>query len=208
MNPIVVAAEIVLRLRELDGRSAGLAVSVGSLHAGERGNVVPDGATLEVSLRSFSAAGLGRAEQAVRGIAESVCAGAGCPAGPELTVLSRSPVTVTDPAAAEPVRAAHERAFGAERVTTLPPSLATEDVSWLAATGEDLHGAAAIRLAYWMLGCVGPAQWAAAPGDTAAAKLAALPANHAPDFRPEPRLTLATGIAALALAALAHLPRR
>lgn len=204
VNPIVVAAEIVLRLRELD-RSDGLSVSVGALHAGERGNVVPDAATLEVSLRSFSPAGLGRAEQAVRGIAESVCAGAGCPEPPELTVLGRSPVTVTDPEAADPVRAAHERGLGAGRVTGWPPSLATEDVGWLAGAGAELHGAAGIRLAHWMLGCVGPAQWAAAAGDTAAAKLAALPANHAPDFRPEPRLTLTTGIAALTLAALAHL---
>ena len=59
-----------------------------------------------------------------------------------------------------------------------------------------------------MLGCVGPAQWAAAPGDSAAAKLAALPANHSPGFRPEPRLTLPTGIAAMTLAALAHLDRQ
>lgn len=204
VNPIVVAAGIVLRLRELDG-PAGLSVSVGALHAGERSNVVPDTATLEISLRSFSAAGLERAEQAVRGIAESVCTAAGCPAPPELTVLGRSPVTVTDPAAADPVRAAHERGLGPERVTGWPPSLATEDVGWLAGAGASLHGAAGIRLAHWMLGCVGPAQWAAAPGDTAAAKLAALPANHSPDFRVEPRLTLTTGITALALAALTHL---
>lgn len=69
----------------------------------------------------------------------------------------------------------------------------------------DLHGAAGVRTAYWMLGMVGPGRWAAAPGTSAADKLAALPANHSPAFAPSPRLTVETGITALAAAALGQL---
>ena len=202
VNPIEVAAEVVLRLRAL---GPDVSVSVGALHAGARGNVVPDVATLEVSLRSFAAAALDRAEAEVRRLAAEVATAAGCPEPPRLTVLARSPVTVCDAAAGDPVRAAHLAAFGAARVAGWPPSLATEDVGLFAAAGADLHGGTGIRLAHWMLGTVGPRQWAAAPGGTAAEKLAALPANHSSAYAPDPAPTLRTGIAALTLAARAHL---
>lgn len=65
-----------------------------------------------------------------------------------------------------------------------------------------MHG---IRTAYWMLGMVGARQWAEAPGSGPAEKMAALPPNHSPEFRPSVRLTLQTGITALASAATAAL---
>lgn len=202
VNPIEVAAEVVLRLRTL---GPDVSVSVGVLHAGARGNVVPDVATLEVSLRSFAAAALDRAEVEIRRLAAEVATAAGCPELPRLTVLARSPVTVCDASAGEPVRAVHVAAFGAARVAGWPPSLATEDVGLFAAAGADLHGGTRIRLAHWMLGTVGTRQWAAAPGSTAAAKLAALPANHSSAYAPDPAGTLRTGIAAMTLAARTHL---
>jgi hippurate hydrolase len=191
VNPIEVAAAVVLRLRELDPE---VSVTVGALHAGARGNVVPDTATLEVSLRGFSAAALDRGEAAVRRVAAE--AAAGCPEPPRLTVLARSPVTVVDADAAAPVRRAHEAAFGPARVAAWPRSLATEDVSWFAAAGAALHGGTGIRLSHWMLGTAGPKQWAGGA-----------PPNHSSAYAPDPRGTLTTGIAALVLAARAHLTR-
>jgi amidohydrolase len=222
VNPIEVAAAVVLRLRELDPE---VSVTVGALHAGARGNVVPDLATLEISLRGFSAAALDRGEAAVRRVAAE--AAAGCPEPPRLAVLARSPVTVVDEDAAAPVRRAHEAAFGAARVASWPGSLATEDVAWFAAAGASLHGGTAIRLSHWMLGTVSPTQWARAraaaaggrrasapglspsgpAGPGAAATIAAVPPNHSSAYAPDPRGTLSTGIAALVLAARAHLDR-
>jgi amidohydrolase len=192
VNPIEVAATVVLRLRGLD---PDVSVTVGALSSGARGNVVPDVATLEISLRGFSAAALDRAEGAVRRLANE--AAAGCPEPPRLTVLARSPVTVCDADATAPVRRAHAAAFGAARVATWPGSLATEDVAWFAAAGASLHGGTAIRLAHWMLGTASPAQWTHGA--------AALPANHSSGYAPDPRGTLTTGIAALVLAARTHL---
>jgi amidohydrolase len=200
VNPIEVAAAVVLGLRGLDPE---VAVTVGALHSGTRANVVPDTATLQVSLRAFEEGSLDRALAAVRRVAAD--AAAGCPEPPRVTELARSPVTVTD--AGEAVRAAHVAEFGPARVTGWPPSLATEDVGWLASAGAHLHGGTDIRLAHWMLGTVGPRQWAEAPGTTAAEKLAALPANHSSAYAPDPVPTLRTGIRALFLAAKAHLDR-
>lgn len=201
VNPIGTAARLVPRLSAL---GPDVAVTVGALHAGERANVVPESATLEVSLRSFADAALDAAVAAVRELAAQECAADGAPGEPELTVLGRSPVTVCDPGAADPVRAAHLAAFGAQRVTGWPPSLATEDVGLFAAAGAGLHGRPGIRLAHWMLGTVGPRQWAELPGP-AHARLAAVPPNHSPEFAPDPRRTLTTGLQALTLAARAHL---
>ena len=248
VNPIEVAAAMVLRLREVDPE---VSVTVGALHAGARGNVIPDVATLEVSLRGLSAAALERGEAAVRRVAAQVATG--CPEPPRLTVLARSPVTVVDAEAAAPVRRAHEAAFGPARVASWPGSLATEDVGWFAAAGAPLHGGTAIRLSHWMLGTVSPGRWARAasgPGPSssgsgsgsgpsgsgpsgsgsgpsgagpgsgpsgsgsgasgpvetgAAAAFAAVPPNHSSAYAPDPRGTLSTGIAALVLAARAHL---
>jgi amidohydrolase len=199
VNPVEIAARVVLALPAV---APGLAVTAGALHAGERGNIVPDEAVLQVSLRGFGP--LDAAVDAVRQLAVAECAAAGSPGEPRVTVLARSPVTVPDPAAAGPVRAAHLAAFGPARVTGWPPSMATEDVGLLAAAGEHLHGVAGIRLAQWMLGTVGPREWASTPG-APAEKLATLPPNHSPLFAPAPRPTLATGIAALTLAARSHL---
>jgi amidohydrolase len=196
VNPIEVAAAVVPRLAELD---PDVSVTVGAFNSGARGNVVPDAATLEISLRSFSAAALDRGEAAIRRLAAE--AAADCPEPPRLTVLARSPVTVVDADAATPVRRAHEAAFGAARIASWPGSLATEDLGWFGAAGEDLHGGTAIRLSHWMLGTVSPRQWAAAAG-----ALGTLPGNHSSAYAPHPRATLSTGIAALALAARAHLP--
>lgn len=54
-----------------------------------------------------------------------------------------------------------------------------------------------------MLGVVGRTQWDRAPGALAGEKLASLPPNHSPRFRPDPGAAIPAGIRALASAALA-----
>ena len=199
VNPIAVAARVVLGL---DALGPDVAVTVGAVHAGERGNVVPDSATLRLSLRSFADAALDRALTTLHTLVttETTAAftAASRPGGEvRVTVTGRAPVTVCDAAAGDPVRAAHVAAFGPARVTGWPPSLATEDVGLLAAAGADLHGHPEIRLAHWMLGSTGRRRWAAGP--------AGVPVNHSPFYAPDPRPTLTTGIEALHLAARTHL---
>ncbi|MEE4542668.1 amidohydrolase [Streptomyces sp. V4-01] len=208
VDPVLTAAAVVLRLQTVVSRETApgepLVLTVGSLHAGGAGNVIPESASLQVTLRAFAPATLERALAAVRRIVRAECAASGAPREPEISEVSRSGVTLNDPAAGEAVRAAHERMLGPERVTRWQPSTATEDFPLLGPAGVALHGVPGIRSAYWMLGSVGPAQWAAA-GATAAERLAALPANHSARFRPHPALTLRTGIPAMAAAARAHL---
>lgn len=212
VDPVVAAASVVLRLQSVVSQETSPAeqvvLTVGSLEAGSRGNVIPDRATLGVTVRGFSEHVLDRVVAAVRRIVRAEAAASGCPQEPTVETVSRSGVNTPDPGVVAAVRAAHESAFGRQRVTHWPPSMATEDFPLFGEAGVGLHGVAGVRTAYWMLGMVGPEQWAAAPGDSAAQKLASLPPNHSPEFRPHVRLTLGTGVSALVTAALAHLSGR
>ncbi|MFD9126231.1 amidohydrolase [Kitasatospora sp. NPDC059571] len=206
VDPVLTAAALVMRLQAVVPRETSPAehavLTVGSLHAGSRGNIIPDTAVLEVSVRACSEETLDRIAAAVRRIAAAECAASDCPQEPTVRVLSRTPATVCDPVRSEEVRRAHRAVFGPERVAVWPPSPATEDFPLYGPAGAHLHGSSQVRTAYWMLGATGPRQWAEAPGRTAAEKLAALPPNHSPRFRADLRLAVPTGITALATAAL------
>lgn len=201
VDPVVTAAATVLRLQGVVAAETSPAeqvvLTVGELRAGDRANVVPDRAELGLTVRGFSEDALDRVCAAVERIVRAECAASACPAPPEITVVNRSPVNVPDPGLTAAVRAAHTAAFGGPRVAAWPPAMATEDFPLFAADG--------VPTAYWMLGTAGPRAWAAAPGATAAEKLAALPPNHSPLFAPHVRIALPTGVTALVTAALCGL---
>ena len=207
VDPVVMAAAVVMRLQTIVAREVSPAdqvvVSVGRLRAGAVGNVVADDAELDVTVRALSDASLARAEEAVRRIVGAEAAASGCDRPPEVVELSRSRPLVSDPEASATVLEAHRVSLGAVRVTGWPPSMASEDVTWLATP----PGVPPVPLVYWILGSAGPRQWnATCPGGSAAEKMAALPPNHSSRFAPSPRLTLHTGIVAMGAAAAAWLP--
>lgn len=209
VDPVVTAAAIVLRLQNIVARETSpadqVAVTVGAIHAGRTANVIPGQATLDITIRALSQDTLERALASAHRIIAAECDVAGGNQRPDIVLVSQSPANVPDPSLAAAVRHSHRQIFGPDRVTHWPASLAAEDFPLFGPAGAHVHGKTGIRTAYWMLGVVGPAQWSATPGASAAEKLAALPPNHAPDFRPDPRLTIPAGIAALAAAFLAAL---
>lgn len=209
VNPVVVAASLVLGIERAVADGFGpedhVVVTVGALHAGTRGNIVPESAQLEVSVRAPDQAGVDRVTEVIRLAALAAGSAHECPREPVVRTVSSSPPTLCDQETLRAVRQAHETALGPQRLTGWPPSSATDDFGLFGAAGAALHGAAGVRTGYWMLGTVGPGQWAATPGATTAEKLAALPANHSPYFLPDPRRTTPTGISALTAAALSQL---
>ncbi|MGW5640530.1 peptidase dimerization domain-containing protein [Streptomyces sp. NPDC003832] len=178
---------------------------MGRLHAGTRSNVVPDSATLGVTVRALTPAALDRLVAAVERIVRAESAASGCPADPDLTVVSRSPVTLPDPALTGAVREAHREALGDERLMPWAPSMATEDFALYGDAGREIHGCEGIALGYWMVGVVGPRQWAATDGATVAERLAALPPNHSAEFAPHLPLALPTATTTMTTAALTAL---
>lgn len=197
VDPVLLAATIVLRLQALVARQASqddpVALTVGTLRAGHHAAVIADEATLGVTIRSRHERTLDQVLDSVIRTIRAACAAANSPREPTVRVVSRTPAYVGDPAMTSRVRAAHLGVFGTERVSWWPPSLAAEDFPLLAVGG--------IPSSYWMLGTVGPRQWRTVPGATAAEKLGNLPTNHSPAFAPHVELALPTGVAALVAAA-------
>ncbi|MEU0524350.1 amidohydrolase [Streptomyces niveus] len=191
VDPVVTAAATVMRLQTVVSRETApsdqVVLTVGSLRAGSRGNVVPDEAELSVTVRAATDQALERAVEAATRIVRAECAASGCPEDPDVTLVSRSPALLPDPAATAAVRAAHEREFGRHRVLDWPGSMATEDFPRFAVGG--------VRTAYWMVGTTSPRQWRAAHS---AAR--PVPPNHSAEFAPDVRTALPAGIAAMATA--------
>ncbi|WP_218061762.1 amidohydrolase [Planobispora rosea] len=200
VDPVVMAASLVLRLqtvvsREVSPRESAV-VTVGTLSAGTTPGAIPAEAELSVNIRSFAPAVRAKVMAAVERRIQAEAVAAGAPREPEIVPLYRLPVTANHPASTERVIAAHAAEFGPRAVHRTGPQSASEDFGLLAE-------AAARPSVYWFIGGTAPAVFARAV--VAGTVERDVPHNHAPTFAPVPRPTLATGVRALATAALVWL---
>ncbi|KOG91873.1 hypothetical protein ADK38_00770, partial [Streptomyces varsoviensis] len=189
---------------------AGTVLTVGALHAGTRANVVPDRATLGITVRAADDAAVTAAVELVREALREECETAGSPRPPETEVTARAPGNVNDARYGALVRAAHAAELGERRVVGWPSSTASEDFPWYGRAGaeEGLYEGPAVPTVYWMTGGVGAEQWSRAGGAAevpVGEKLASLPPNHSPRFAPEAVATLRGAVHAMAAGALACL---
>jgi hippurate hydrolase len=102
VDPVVLAASIVLRLqtvvaREIAPSEFGV-VTVGSVHAGSKSNIIPDEATLLVNLRAYDMEVRSLLVKAVERIVRGECAAAGSPRDPVFEYYDQYPLTDNDPA--------------------------------------------------------------------------------------------------------------
>ena len=196
IDPVVMAAATVMRLqtvvsREVDPREMAV-VTVGSIHAGLKNNIIPAEARLELSLRypddDARADVLARVERIVR--AEAAASGA--EQEPVITTDHTLPPTINDPQATARVVTAFDRAFG--EGTVIDPGMFTgsEDVSHFARESG-------VPLVFWFWGGLDPAFYA----DVAArgAINEEIPTNHSPFFAPILHPTIERGVDALVVGA-------
>ncbi|MFD5213831.1 amidohydrolase [Microbacterium sp. NPDC058345] len=200
IDPVVMAAATVMRLqtvvsREVDPHDLAV-VTVGSIHAGTKNNIIPADATLQLSLRypdeQLRDKVLAKVERIVR--AEAMASGA--EREPEITTLHTLPATINDADATARAVAAFQTAFGPDAV--IDPGLFTgsEDVSWFARD-------AGVPLVFWFWGGADPAAYAQAIANDTVDR--DIPTNHSPFYAPVIHPTIDVGVTALAVAARAFL---
>lgn len=198
VDPVLMAAATVLRLRTVVADTTAPAeqavLTVGSVRAGERGNITPDRAELSLTIRAFTEGALDRLAAAAERVVRAEADASGAPRTPGFTVTARSPALRPDPALTARVRRAHEALLGPGRVLDFGGSAATEDFPHFASGGPG--GSDEVPAAYWMLGTTGAGSWRAARAGGVP-----VPPNHAPGFAPDVRAALPVGITALAAAA-------
>ncbi len=190
VDPVVVAASIVMRLQTIVAReiapSAFGVVTVGSVQAGAKSNIIPDRAVLLVNVRTYDPAVREMIVEAVERIVRAECAAARSPREPTFEYYDQYPLTSNDPEVVDVVTEAFRQYFGADRVRHMEPAPASEDFSIL----PDALG---IPYVYWGLGGFLPG-------------MPVFP-NHNPAFAPAMEPTLRTGTEALVVAAMSYLRR-
>jgi hippurate hydrolase len=193
------AAATVLRLqtivsRELAATEAAV-VTVGSLQAGTKENVIPDEAVIKLNVRTFDGGVRKRVLAAITRIVNAEAAASGAPRPPEITPLDRYSLVVNDSAASNRVADAFRRHFPADRVRETGPAPASEDFGCF---GTEWH----VPSVFWFVGGTDPEVYAKA---REAGRLNELPSNHSPHFAPVIHPTLETGVETLVVAARAWL---
>jgi amidohydrolase len=120
VDPIVVAAQVVLGLQTIASRQIELTrvpaiITVGSIHGGNRGNIIPDSVVMEGTVRTFDEAMRTDIKERIRRTAASIAQSAGATAAVDFGAGS-SPVTYNDPALTEQMLPTLRRVAGAGHV--------------------------------------------------------------------------------------------
>ena len=199
IDPVVMAAATVLRLQTIVSReiaaTEAAVVTVGSLQAGTKENVIPDEAIIKLNVRTFDEGVRKRVLAAIERIVNAEAEASGAPKKPEITPLDRYSLVKNDPEAAKRVGDAFRRYFPADRVQETEPTTASEDFGSFGAE----WGAPSV---FWFVGGTDPACTRKPKKE---GKIGDIPTNHNPRFAPVIHPTLETGVEALVVAAQAWL---
>lgn len=199
VDPVVLAAMIVVRLQTVVSREVTpgepAVLTVGSVQAGTKSNVIPDSATIQLNVRAYSDQTRSAILDAIKRIVTAECAASCSPKDPEFELFDHFPLTSNDPDVTARVAAAFTEQFG-EAAQELPLQTASEDFS-------DLPEAFGVPYTYWGLGGTHRDLYEKA---AAAGRLTQdVPVNHSAAFAPVIQPTLDTGTTAMTVAALAWL---
>lgn len=199
IDPILIASQIVVSLQSIVSRSIAPfepgVITVGSLHAGSKSNIISDRAELKLTVRADNPATrkilLDGIDRVARGVAVSM--GVGEDKLPEVrrSQTETTPATLNDRQTAEKLQAAFSQNLGAEIFYKQPrQSMTSEDFAYFVTPELNVKGV------YFYV------------GGTLAQNLATAPSHHSPQFRIEHEPAIKLGTEAMVLGALALLETR
>ena len=201
VDPIVLAAMIVVRLQTVVSRETRpgepVVVTVGSVRAGTKSNVIPDHAVIELNVRTYSEQTRAATLTTIRRIVDAECEASGSPQPAEFELFDRFPLTDNDATTTRRVVEAFAGYFG-DRSRALPLQTASEDFS-------DIPKALGAPYTYWGIGGIDPDIYGKA--EKVGRVSQDIPVNHSANFAPVIQPTIDTGTEALVVAALAWLAR-
>lgn len=197
-DPIVLASRIVGTLQTLVSREQDpqdpAVVTVGSFHAGAKHNIIPQEATLLLTVRSYSDETRAKLIDGIRRIAKGEAIAAGIPADimPVVTVKDEfTPSTYNSPEFTEKMATKFREHFGAARVVKTPPVMGGEDFGQFYRADKSIQS-----MIFWVGGVPRKNM------DDAKATGKALPSLHSAYWAPEADTVIATAAEALTIAAL------
>ena len=198
IDPVVMAASTVLRLQTIVSREIGpldsAVLTIGSLQAGTKENIIPEDATLKLNIRTYDEGVREHILSAVKRICCAESAASNAPREPQFTPLNSYPMTVNDAAATARVTKAFQAQFG-EGAHETAPMAASEDFSLFGRAWKAPY-------VFWIVGGTDPEAYAKAKAE---GQINRLPSNHSSRYAPVLHPTLKTGLQAMLTAAGAWL---
>lgn len=199
VDPVVLAASIVVRLQTVVAREVTpgepAVVTVGSVQAGTKSNVIPDRAEVRLSIRTYEERTRAAVLDAIERIVRAECAASNSPREPEFEMYDRFPVTDNDEETTRRVADAFAEDFG-DQAVSLGRMTGSEDFGQI----PDAFG---VPYTYWGIGGVDADLFDRA--EQAGRIPQDVPTNHSAAFAPVVQPTLDTGTRALVVASLVWL---
>jgi hippurate hydrolase len=187
VDPIVIAASIVLRLQTIVSREVhpgdAAVITVGYFQAGTKNNIIPDQAVMGLTVRSFKPDVRKHLLQAIERISKGEAEAGGAEKMPLIERYESTSAVYNDPVLARHLAPVLEAVLGKGNVKVMPPWPVSEDYSVYIEQG--------VPSFFFRLGVADPEKW-----KQAEAGGPQLPSNHSPFFAPVADPSLRAGIAA------------
>ncbi len=200
VDPIITAAHVIVALqtivsRRLDPVEPGV-ITVGSVHAGSKHNIIPNEAKLQITVRSYTAESRRLLLDGIREVTLHTCRAMGCTKDPDIVIKEDeyTPAAYNDPELAAAAADVFRQVIGEEHVQQIKPVMGGEDFGryarhldvpgllfWVGAVERGLHEASQHP--------GGPCLWPI----------------HSSKFAPDPEPTIRTGVRCMSSLALSLL---
>jgi amidohydrolase len=132
VDAVYVACQVVNALQGVVSRNINpfdpVVLTVGSIHSGNKHNIIPGEALLQGTVRTMSQTVREKVMRRLQDVAEGICAANGATAS--LAVRTGYPVLVNAPAETDLARAAATAALGEAKITVMEPSMGAEDFAF------------------------------------------------------------------------------
>jgi amidohydrolase len=182
VDPVVMASRLVIALQTIVSRESNpvdpVVITVGSIHGGTQGNVIPDEVRLQLSVRTFRPEVRARTLAAIHRVAKAEAESAAAPREPQVVVTPSSDAPVVNDVQLT-LRLADrlKQVLGDANVVEMLPKMTAEDFAE--------YGRAGVRSSLLHIGAVDPARLKTAR-DTGIP----VPAPHSPEWAPHREPTL------------------
>lgn len=132
-DPIMIASQIMNGLqtivsRQTDLTKAPVVITIGSFHSGNRGNIIPEVAELQGTIRSFDVDMQREVHEKIKLTAQKIAESAGAKAEVEIEI--GSPVTYNDPKLTSMMAPSLQRTVGISNAKIVAPTTLAEDFSF------------------------------------------------------------------------------
>jgi len=193
VDPILITARAILGFQTLISREKDplepAVLTVGSIHAGTKHNIISDSAHLQITVRSFSPETRKLLLDGIARIAKAESLAANSPREPEVKYSQAQDATYNDPQLTQRLANVLANQLGKNNVVEGKPQTVAEDFG-------EFGKAAKIPSVQLGVGAVEPAKYKAAMANGTP-----LPSLHSSGFAPDREKTIRTAVATLTLSA-------